>query len=184
VTATEMPANVALLRDFVNTLDVEERTDQLTTTSGLREWLVDRGLIDLSDPVGGEDLPTALALREGLRSHLAAHHDGTPGAPGPVLDAVAGRLPLRVRFVGPTPELAPAQDGVAGALATLLVAVAASVADGSWERLKICRSETCAWAFYDVSKNRSRTWCAMGVCGNRAKTRAYRARQRPTPARS
>ena len=49
-----MPANVALLRDFVNTLDVEERTDQLTTTSGLREWLVDRGLIDLSDPVGGE----------------------------------------------------------------------------------------------------------------------------------
>ncbi|MGH2778535.1 MAG: CGNR zinc finger domain-containing protein, partial [Actinomycetota bacterium] len=31
-------------------------------------------------------------------------------------------------------------------------------------------------AFYDHSKNRSGKWCTMRVCGNRAKTRAYRER--------
>jgi predicted RNA-binding Zn ribbon-like protein len=52
------------------------------------------------------------------------------------------------------------------------------MADGSWERLKICPADDCHWAFYDASKNRSRTWCNMQVCGNRKKTRAYRARNR------
>jgi predicted RNA-binding Zn ribbon-like protein len=32
-------------------------------------------------------------------------------------------------------------------------------------------------AFYDRSKNSSRTWCSMSSCGNRAKTRAYRGRR-------
>jgi hypothetical protein len=33
------------------------------------------------------------------------------------------------------------------------------------------------WAFYDHARNRSRTWCSMDACGNRAKARAYRARR-------
>jgi len=53
-----------------------------------------------------------------------------------------------------------------------------SMADESWNRLKACRLDDCQWAFYDQSKNRSRTWCSMKVCGNRAKARAYRERQR------
>ncbi len=48
--------------------------------------------------------------------------------------------------------------------------------DGTWSRLKACRQ--CEWAFYDWSKNRSGRWCAMSVCGNRTKVRAYRARRR------
>jgi predicted RNA-binding Zn ribbon-like protein len=42
------------------------------------------------------------------------------------------------------------------------------------------------WVFYDRSRNRSRHWCSMGVCGNRAKTRTYRAKRASgdTPARS
>ena len=43
--------------------------------------------------------------------------------------------------------------------------------------LKICSSDECEWAYYDHSKNRSRHWCEYG-CGNRVKTRAYRARRR------
>lgn len=35
------------------------------------------------------------------------------------------------------------------------------------ERLKICSN--CGWLFLDRSRNRSRTWCDMAVCGNRAK---------------
>ena len=35
------------------------------------------------------------------------------------------------------------------------------------ERMKICGN--CGWLFIDRSKNKSRTWCDMAVCGNRAK---------------
>ncbi|HKC76276.1 MAG TPA: CGNR zinc finger domain-containing protein [Chloroflexota bacterium] len=45
-------------------------------------------------------------------------------------------------------------------------------------RLKICRNETCRWAFYDYSKNRSGAWCTMAVCGSRSKARTYRQRRR------
>jgi predicted RNA-binding Zn ribbon-like protein len=51
------------------------------------------------------------------------------------------------------------------------------MADGSWARLKACRSQLCKWLFYDRSRNRSAVWCSMAVCGNRTKTRAYRARR-------
>jgi predicted RNA-binding Zn ribbon-like protein len=44
--------------------------------------------------------------------------------------------------------------------------------------MKACRAEDCRWAFYDRSRNRSRAWCSMRECGNRAKARSYRARQR------
>ncbi|MCM2395479.1 CGNR zinc finger domain-containing protein [Rhizobium sp. S95] len=41
------------------------------------------------------------------------------------------------------------------------------------ERMKICGN--CGWLFLDKSKNRSRMWCDMAVCGNRVKaSRHYR----------
>jgi len=49
-------------------------------------------------------------------------------------------------------------------------------ADGTWDRMKACAADTCRWAFYDHSRNRSRQWCDMAVCGNRAKARTYRKR--------
>jgi predicted RNA-binding Zn ribbon-like protein len=52
------------------------------------------------------------------------------------------------------------------------------MAGETWDRLKACRLDDCQWVFYDHSKNRSRTWCSMRVCGNRAKARAYRERRR------
>ena len=59
----------------------------------------------------------------------------------------------------------------------LLAAVADIQCAGTWERLKACAADDCQWAFYDVSRNRSRTWCSMEECGNREKTRRYRQRQ-------
>ena len=44
------------------------------------------------------------------------------------------------------------------------------------ERLKICPN--CEWLFIDKSKNRSRNWCDMTVCGNRAKARLHYQRKR------
>jgi predicted RNA-binding Zn ribbon-like protein len=51
---------------------------------------------------------------------------------------------------------------------------------GEWDRFKICPADACRWAFFDRSRNRSRTWCSMQVCGNREKARAWRERARLT----
>jgi len=46
-------------------------------------------------------------------------------------------------------------------------------------RLRECASETCGWLFLDETKNRSRRWCEMQSCGNRAKIRRFRQRRVP-----
>ena len=43
-------------------------------------------------------------------------------------------------------------------------------------RLRLCSDEICGWLFLDTSKNRSRRWCTMGDCGNRNKSRRFRAK--------
>ncbi|HET7291789.1 MAG TPA: CGNR zinc finger domain-containing protein [Vicinamibacteria bacterium] len=45
-------------------------------------------------------------------------------------------------------------------------------------RLHSCPGEDCGWHFEDRTRNRSRQWCDMGDCGNVAKVRRFRARQR------
>ncbi|MGA9673418.1 MAG: CGNR zinc finger domain-containing protein [Terracidiphilus sp.] len=44
-------------------------------------------------------------------------------------------------------------------------------------QLRCCASETCRWLFVDTSKNHTRRWCDMKVCGNRMKARRFQARQ-------
>ena len=107
---------------------------------------------------------------------------GGPTAPAGLEPALAS-LPLRLALSGDgRPALVPLErdDTAAGGLARVAAAVMESVADGSWTRLKACQEHSCLWAFIDTSKNRSRSWCSMRVCGNRTKTRAYRARRRAT----
>ena len=40
-----------------------------------------------------------------------------------------------------------------------------------------CGDDTCRWLFVDRSKNHSRRWCDMRVCGNRIKARKFYRRQ-------
>ncbi|MEV5413644.1 CGNR zinc finger domain-containing protein [Thermopolyspora sp. NPDC052614] len=194
-----------LLRDFVNTYDVEDDADELTSAAALAGWLRDHGLIADDDRPADDDLAVAVALREGLRSALRRNHDraGTPptgasqvtgpGEPPQVpemsrvsepagvsegLDALLAAFPLRVALAGAVPSLEPIDGGVRGGLARLAAAVIEAYAAGTWPRLKVCGEDTCQWAFIDSSKNRSRSWCSMKVCGNRTKTRAYRARHK------
>ncbi|MGH7448040.1 MAG: CGNR zinc finger domain-containing protein, partial [Longimicrobiales bacterium] len=54
--------------------------------------------------------------------------------------------------------------------------------DGELDRVKLCGNDACAWLFIDVSRNRSRRWCDMKDCGNRAKARRHYARQKEVPA--
>lgn len=41
------------------------------------------------------------------------------------------------------------------------------------DRVRECEGETCGWMFMDTSKNRSRRWCSMDDCGNRAKAKRH-----------
>ena len=60
------------------------------------------------------------------------------------------------------------------------VAVSAAVLASSEEaeRVKECATDNCNWLFLDASKNRSRRWCEMKECGNRAKARRHYQRHR------
>ena len=44
--------------------------------------------------------------------------------------------------------------------------------------IRECSSQTCTWLFLDRSKNRTRLWCDMKTCGNRAKWRRYYKRHK------
>jgi predicted RNA-binding Zn ribbon-like protein len=44
------------------------------------------------------------------------------------------------------------------------------------KRLRACEADTCRWLFLDTSRNHSRRWCKMKVCGNRMKARRYQIR--------
>jgi predicted RNA-binding Zn ribbon-like protein len=46
------------------------------------------------------------------------------------------------------------------------------------DRVRECEGTGCAWLFIDTSKNRTRRWCDMSVCGNRAKARRFAQRLR------
>jgi predicted RNA-binding Zn ribbon-like protein len=85
---------------------------------------------------------------------------------------------LRAAFGAGPATLEPAGTGAGVMLGRVLAAMVLAEREGTWERVKICREDTCQVAFFDRSKNHSKTWCSMGVCGNRNKTRSYRSRRR------
>lgn len=183
----EIPAQTALLRDFVNTLDVETGEEALTSPGAVARWLGEHRLIDPPVQATETDHDRALRLREALRAALIANHGGGSETDGPrggtrLLDAECAAYPVWVSLNTGAPVLEPLSGGCSAGLARLVAAIVASSADGTWARLKVCPEDTCQWAFVDTSKNRSRTWCAMRVCGNRSKTRSYRARRRSTTA--
>jgi predicted RNA-binding Zn ribbon-like protein len=180
--ATATPAHALLLRDFVNTYDVEYDVDELAAPADLTAWLSERGLVPLGNVSSEDDLAAAIALREGLRTAMLVHQSPDSRSYDAVasLETTARRLPLWVSFASGAPELRSTGKGVRAGLTQIAIAAIAAKADGTWSRLKVCQESTCQWAFLDTSKNRSRCWCSMRVCGNRTKTRAYRARQRAT----
>ncbi|MGI8626701.1 MAG: CGNR zinc finger domain-containing protein [Geodermatophilaceae bacterium] len=63
------------------------------------------------------------------------------------------------------------------AIATVVSSYLVARLSGDWPRVKACASAECRWGFLDTSRNRSRRWCKMAYCGNRAKSRAWRQRQ-------
>jgi predicted RNA-binding Zn ribbon-like protein len=173
------PGRLQLVQRFVNTVDHEHGREMLSDPARLRAVLAELGLLEPDAPVAAADLERALAVRAALRSLALANNGGAADPAGlETLEhaAAAGRLVVAFDGSGAArlEASAPALDGTLG---TLVGIVYTAMADGTWTRLKACQRDVCGWLFYDRSRNHSARWCQMAVCGNRTKTRAYRARR-------
>ncbi|ARX83959.1 MULTISPECIES: CGNR zinc finger domain-containing protein [Streptomyces] len=167
------PGGLALIQDLVNTLDIEARTDELDTEAGRERF----GLAPA-------DVDAARELRESLRAVCLAHAGHAPHQEVRPLGELLAGAPLLVRVDGSdgAASLVPAAPGPL--VSRVAAAVAEAVVAGTWSRLKGCEAETCRWAYYDRSPGGRGRWCDMGVCGARAKMRAYRARRGPGRVRA
>lgn len=184
----DVPSGAALLYDFVNTLDARryvangarlEGSDALATPALLADWLGRHGLNEGPNAANWQD---AVALRSALRSYLECppHERGAIALP---LDAAASAYPLKIAIDADGGVMLVPQAG-ADALATVLVQLHALATTNQLDRLKACADPDCRWIFLDRSKPGSRRWCSSTGCGNRQKTRAYRARRSGGPLSS
>ncbi len=174
------PGDLEVLQRFLNLHDHEPSGPEVEAPLEMvRAFLVERGLLTPDEPFGPAEHGAALALRRALRNLIAAGEEGLTSEDAEVIDRLAVEAGLHPHFhAGRAPTLEPRGGGVAAALGHLIAIAFLATFDGSFEHLKLCADPTCRAVFYDRSKNRSGKWCSMEVCGNRAKVRAWRARQR------
>jgi predicted RNA-binding Zn ribbon-like protein len=183
-----VPAELALLYDFVNSLDLRqyiekgkqhESHDELATAGQLEEWMRERGLLDSRGHVSTQVHRTALELRSAIRDYLqAAPEVGSAHSRAMLqLNELSSVFPLVVttsRAGRISLDPAPESNALARVMGEMyLLAITARL-----ERLKVCSSQECRWVFFDRSKPGNRRWCSTARCGNRHKTRSYRQRQR------
>ena len=173
------PDRLELVRAFVNTRDIDKGTDALADPARSAAWLAAAGLLRGRAHVGPRTFERILGVREAFRGVLVAHAARKPAdAAVEVLNGAAADAGIAMRLSGPdSGRPVVAANGVDGALGQLVAIAFQAIADGTWTRLKACPSLSCQWAFYDASRNRSSRWCDMGVCGNRAKRRAFQHRR-------
>jgi predicted RNA-binding Zn ribbon-like protein len=167
-----VPLHLRLILAAANTYDVEEHRDDWENPADLSRWLHNHAGRSASDAVTSREHATAIAFRDALRQLIL---DGVSEP----FDAAAEPFGLRLITRDGVPKLAPTDTGPLGGLAMVAAAIARAAAEGTWDRIKICPADDCQVTFYDESRNHSRTWCSMRVCGNRTKTRVYRARHQP-----
>ena len=175
---TTLHTQLDLVRDYVNTLDFETGIDTIASPDELATWFSEQGLVEDFVEPSDEEVADALAVREAIRELLLANNgvDADAAGASKTLEEAGRQADLGVRFEEGRPVLAPEGDGARGAIGRIVATVAELAPTDEWKRLKGCRDEHCRVAFYDKSRNRSRAWCSMEVCGNREKARSFRKR--------
>jgi len=186
-----------LCLDFVNTVEprgVDHSQEFLATYSDLVAWSCHVGIVTAVEAECLRREATArqaeaeavhrraIALRETLYRVFLSVIEGRPAEAQHLesLNATLASAVSRLRIV-------PLQEGFDwewhvqdGDLDRMLWPIVRSAAElltnGPRGRLKQCAG--CSWLFLDGSRNRSRRWCDMRVCGNRAKARRHYERQR------
>ena len=169
--------------DLLNSVDVirGERLDALDSDAGFAHWSVVANLIEpkqasaLRKGQMEQIREQAVAIRRLLRAELT-----TPGNTSAELAATLnGLLPKTLLNASRSGVRLNVASKNAGDL--LLANVALQVADlllcVPRHRVRQCMSPDCDWFFIDHSGGR-RQWCLMSGCGNAAKARRHRARNR------
>jgi predicted RNA-binding Zn ribbon-like protein len=178
--------------DFVNTEDGDPPVECLRGYGDLVAWSVLVGLFSAEEGerlVGEADLRPedaeavyrdALRLRGALYGVFRALAEGGD-VPERDLETLRGyeREALsRGKLVqgdrGFSWEWKDGRD-LAGMLWLVAHAATRLLTSGDLDRLKLCAG--CYWVFLDASRNRSRRWCTMEVCGTDAKMRRYVAKR-------
>lgn len=184
-----------LALDFCNTLSADA-TDRLTDYAQLVSWSRQRGIVTgpearrlldeaSSDPDAAREVHrAALALRDAavrLFTAIAQERSGSRQD----LQLLNSWLPRALQWL----RIGAGKEGYAWewegsrALERMLFPVVRAAADllthpERLARVRACASDSCGWLFVDTTKNRSRRWCDMADCGNRAKVRRHYARTR------
>ncbi len=187
-----------LCLDFVNTLggSRDRPTERLTSYQDLLAWGSQAGILNEEDVrylgrLAAEHprkaavaLADAIALREALFRIIAAVITNAPPADGD-LATLNAALPRALNHLRVAPRAAGCEwewAGEEGALDRMLWPIARSAADllvsSEVQRVRRCAGESCDWLFLDTTRNRSRRWCDMRTCGNRAKARRSYARKK------
>ena len=172
------PGRLRTVQAFLNSANPKSGRDDFDKPEALKAWLVENSLIPNAARVTDGDVKQAAALRGALYRLLEARLAGVPDPEAvEILNRSTRSAQMSVSFGSEgRARIEPLAPSVDGALGKLLAIVVDAMADGTWDRLKVCRSDDCAWAFYDRSKNRSGAWCDITDCGNIAKARTFRAR--------
>jgi predicted RNA-binding Zn ribbon-like protein len=174
---TQSPAAL-LVQSLANTLDVENDTDELATRAALADWLRAHHLATTAPTA--RELSTWRTVRDGLREALT--HPAPERTRWHVLaaaDTALRTVPMLLTLTGtdrdtplvPDPALTPAMR----ALGVVAAAWTTTATTGELVRMRCCANPDCAWVFWDNSRNRTRRWCSMRICGNRAKARTHAA---------
>jgi predicted RNA-binding Zn ribbon-like protein len=187
--------------DFVNSLDNRfdggGRSEGLQHYADLLRFTRETGLLDsaqaaqlmraMTQQEAARALRAGRALREALAEALYAVVDQRPPAAGS-LETLEHYFHLadrhrELRWQADSTERAGLtwswrlSEGKAQ-LPVWLIAHAARELVLSLEvaRVRACEAHTCRWLFLDTSRNHTRRWCKMQVCGNRMKARRYQLR--------
>jgi predicted RNA-binding Zn ribbon-like protein len=185
--------------DFANTADwhaSEDPVELLTSYSELVDWSVHAGVLTghqgqrlLEEAVrrraeAATVLERAITLREAIyRIFAAVSREQAPReADLAILNAELPRTLARSRIVS-VPEgfawdCASGEDTLDGMLCPVVRDAADLLTSGEMDRVRQCADGRCGWLFFDTSRNRSRRWCSMEDCGNRAKARRHYERSR------
>ncbi len=154
------------------------RVDLLETPADLARWTVAARLLDAEPAVSDEDLAWAATVREAIYRLASAARDGSPfeAADRELLNRAAGRAPVGVRL---RDDGGLERTGDLGAALATAARDAVELLGGPRAALiRECEADLCTRLYVDSSHRRSRRWCDMRGCGNRAKAAAFRARDR------
>ena len=187
-----------LCLEFSNTVGrhVPDYPEKLRSYADLADWAGQVGILSEQEKAGLLEkssynpkeavkvLEHAIVLREAIfRIFSATAAEGSPADEDLTLlnRGLAQALP-HLQLVSAPTGLVWGWDGLTTTLDGLLWPVIRSAAElltsDQLSRLRECSSKTCNWLFIDQSKNRSRRWCDMSDCGNRAKARRHYHKQK------